>query len=300
MKMTNQCFDEIYKQVTPEQKRLLQEFRAAHPYKELIVNGICWRYISCGRGSKNLLLLPGALVGADMWFYTILSLERDYRIVAPAAPLEALTMKEVLPALVRIMEAEMVDRATVIGYSGGGGVAQYFIQEYPQKVERLVLSHCVPMSAKDAHSWQTLLRLFKILPFPLIRMLYMKRSANYPHRSAWREFARAYFRERISTIDKNSFINFLWLAVEAYRNFVLKPEVINSWHGEILILSSKDDEITIGKLEDLKARYPRARTHIFEQGDHHTVLLFPESYSAVLKKFLDGVSQHEEGVGKDG
>ena len=39
-------FDETYRDVPDEQKRLLQEFRANHPYRELDFDGTPWRYIA--------------------------------------------------------------------------------------------------------------------------------------------------------------------------------------------------------------------------------------------------------------
>ncbi|MBC8460259.1 MAG: hypothetical protein H8D67_19920 [Deltaproteobacteria bacterium] len=173
--MKSQDFDKIYKNVPQDQKEMLKEFRASHPYKELDINGSCWRYISCGHGSKTLLFLPGGFAKADMWFYSILALEKDYRIIAP-------------------------DAYTLQGTFAMGDV-------------------CCAI-------------------------------------------------------------------LEIQGSFVFKPEVLQSWPGKILILSSKDDKLSIVSIEELKVRYPRAKMHIFEQGGHHTFSLFPEEYSSVIRDFL--------------
>jgi hypothetical protein len=78
--MTGSDFDEIYAQVPAEQKRLLWDFRAGHPYSELDVDGTPWRYIACGQGENVLLFLPGGFLKADMWFHPILALEKTYRV----------------------------------------------------------------------------------------------------------------------------------------------------------------------------------------------------------------------------
>jgi hypothetical protein len=85
------------------------------------------------------------------------------------------------------------------------------------------------------------------------------------------------------------FVRFLQGSLETRRGFVLKPEVLQAWSGEVLILSSQDNEVTIGSLEKLKIRYPRARSHLFEQGGHPTFLLFPEAITAALQRFLDEI-----------
>ena len=59
--MTMAAFDEIFATVPVEQRQILAQFRASHPYKELDVAGRRWRYIACGRGGKALLFLVEVL-----------------------------------------------------------------------------------------------------------------------------------------------------------------------------------------------------------------------------------------------
>ncbi len=291
--MKNNEFDKIYKKVPQEQKAMLEEFRDSHPYKELDINGTRWRYISCGQGSKVLLFLPGGFMKADMCFYPILALEKDYKIIAPDdfTLQRTFAMDKVCNAIVKILEAEDVQKVTLIGISAGGGVAQYFIQEYPQKVENLVLSHCGVISAEHVPEQQKRLMMIKFLPFPIfmriVRMM-VKRTWVFPASSKWLEFRRAYLREIYLSgdVDKEMFIHFFEEGIESLRDFVFKPEVLQSWPGKILILSSREEKWSAVSAEDLKERYPRAKTHIFEQGGHHVIFLFPEEYTSVIRDFL--------------
>jgi pimeloyl-ACP methyl ester carboxylesterase len=285
-------FDDIYRDVPDEQKQLLQDFRANHPYRELDVDGTRWRYIASGQGDRALLFLPGGFLAADMYFHAVLALEETYRIIVPDSyTLQGtFNMDDVCRAIVRILNAEGMDKATVIGLSAGGGVAQYFIQEYPERVERLVLSHCgiLEREVEAANKLKKMLSLVKILPPFVTRRIVMKMTTgNVPPSSKWIEFHNAYFREASSRITKTMFVRFLEGAVETRRSFVSKPEVLESWAGETLILASKDDQAAFASLGRLQARYPTAQTHLFEEGGHHTFMFFPEAYTAVLKEFLD-------------
>jgi len=202
-------------------------------------------------------------------------------------------MDEICRAIVRILEAEGVEKATIIGISAGGAVAQYFIQEYPQKVEHLVLSHTGIISAEPKHvsRQQKRLLIFRLLPFSIlmriVRMM-VKKTWVFPASSKWLEFRQAYLREVYLSgdLDKEMFIQLLEEGIKALRDFVFKPEVLQSWPGKILILGTKDEKWEMVSVEDLKSRYPRAKTHIFEQGGHHTVFLFPEEYTSVIRDFL--------------
>ena len=46
-------FDKIYADVKPGYKERLLNFRAAHPYKRVTLDGMTWEYIAAGREMKR-------------------------------------------------------------------------------------------------------------------------------------------------------------------------------------------------------------------------------------------------------
>ncbi|HJZ12846.1 MAG TPA: hypothetical protein VJ521_11885, partial [Acidobacteriota bacterium] len=108
--------------------------------------------------------------------------------------------------------------------------------------------------------------------------------------SEWAGFTRAFFAERIATLQKDNLIQFIRSGVEAARAFQFDGQALQNWNGRILLMSSKDDMTTFPRLNEMQARYPTAQTQIFEQGGHHTLLLFPEIYNSSLANFLDGLT----------
>lgn len=281
----------LYGSVPAEQRQILQAFRANHPYKEVDVDGASWRYLACGQGERALLFLPGGFLAADMWFYSILALEEGYRIVVPDSyPRQGVfSMDSVCQALVRSLEAEGIERATAIGLSAGGGVAQIFIQAYPERVEHVVFSHCgiVEPNPEAEGTLNRLLWLVRLLPMVFVRRVILSKTAGSPlPTSQWIAFHNAYFREVAQRIDREMVLRFLQAGLKTRRSFAFKPEVMTAWGGEVLILSSEDDQATVGSVGKLQARYPQARTHLLPEGGHHTFMFFPEAYTAALKEFL--------------
>jgi pimeloyl-ACP methyl ester carboxylesterase len=289
--MAGSDFDRIYARVPIAQKECLLDFRADHPYKELDVGIASWRYIASGQGDRALVFLPGGFLAADMWFHSILALEDRYRIIVPDSfTLQGtFDMQDVCHALVRLFEAEDIATTTVIGLSAGGGVAQYFLQEHPERVEHMVLSHCGVLE-RDAEAEKALKRLHilaRLLPLWIIRRVILRRTAGViPANSAWIEFHNAFFQEAASRFTKEMFLRFLQSSAELRQRFIPRLDVVEAWSGEILILGSRDDELAVHSLGKLQARYPRARTHLFERGGHHTFMFFPEAYTATLSAFL--------------
>lgn len=285
-------FESIYASVPAAQREFLLQFRARHPPKELPVRGAPWHYIACGQGSRTLLLLPGAFMKADMWLHTILAFEKGYRIIAPDdyTLQDTFVMQDVCHAYAAILDAEGVQRAAVIGISGGAGVAQFFLQDYPHRVEHIVFSHCGVVRPENAPRLRKQYKLIRLLPqFIVMRILgaVSRSRRESPPSSEWVEFRNAYLREMGKLLSKETLLRFMKEGAEAHFSFRFDPETVRDFPGKILILSSKGDEWTVTQEEELKGRYPCARTHIFEEGGHHIFMLFPEIYNRVLGEFLD-------------
>jgi pimeloyl-ACP methyl ester carboxylesterase len=290
--MSKSDFESLYKNVPIEQRNQLLEFRAAHPYKQLPIDAVSWHYIACGQGEKTLLLLPGALMKADMWFQAILAFEKNYRIIIPDnyALQDTFNMQDICRAHAIILDAEGVGQATVIGISGGAGVAQFFLQDYPHRVEHIVFSHCGVVKPENAPGFQKRVKMIRLTPYSILKRI-LRASARsrweYPPSSEWVEFRNAYLSEMGRLLNKQILLQFMEEGVEAHRGFSFNPQVLRDFPGKILILSSKGDAWTAMQEDELRERYPGAQTHVFEQGGHHTFMLFPEIYNRELGDFLD-------------
>jgi lipase len=286
---------ETYRDVPPPQRDRLFAFRVTHPYTQLTINGASWQYIACGQGDSALLFLPGAFLQADMWFNQILALETDHRIIAPNAyALQGLfDFDAVCDALVQTLDAEGIERAIVVGLSAGGGVAQLLLQTHPERVEHAVFSHrgVLELSPEAESRTRRILGLVRILPlFVIRRVLKRMTTGEPPSSSRWTAFHEAYVQEAIRNVDKPTVVRFLRSGLETRRQFTFEPEILESWSGSILILSSRDDALSRPSVEKLQVRYPRAMTEFFKEGGHHAFLFLPDTYTAALRRFLEGES----------
>lgn len=292
--------DDAYRDVPADQRERLFTFRATHAYRQLTVEGATWRYIACGEGERALLFLPGAFMRADMWFNQILAFEGDYRVVAPDAYAlqDVFDVALVCDALVKSLDAEGIEKATVIGMSAGGGVAQVLLQRHPERVEHVVFSHCGVLEAcaeAERKTRRTLRPLRLLPPFIIRRVLRRMTTGHIPASSRWIVFHEAYVEEALLDVEKAMVVRFLRSGLETRRRFVYEPEVLASWPGSILLLASRDDALAQPTLEKLQARYPRAETKLLEKGGHHTFLFFPEAYTAALRGFLHTASSRDRG-----
>jgi len=178
--MTTADFDEVYAGVPVEQRQMLAQFRASHPYKELDIDGARWRYIACGQGDRALLFLPGGFLAADMWFYSILALEQDYRIVAPDAyTLQGtFAMDEVCQALLRILDAEGIDRAPALYAAGVDNYRLARTRDLVVLALRAMREGFRVLQAKGLPVTPPKLRVIQWLPEPLLVLLAQRLLSN--------------------------------------------------------------------------------------------------------------------------
>jgi pimeloyl-ACP methyl ester carboxylesterase len=289
--MAEQGFEQLYAGVPEAQKAQLLDFRKGHPYKEIKVNRKAWRYITAGQGEAAVVLLPGAFLPADMWFYQMAALAGRYRVLAPDAyALQGFfDLDQICWLLEEMVAAEGFGRATFVGLSAGGGIVQYLLQERSGLVTNAVLSHCGPIiyDEQSARQGRQLLMLSRFLPASIIRRIIVRQTSGAPPEdSEWLAFHDAYYKEQVARLEKETFRRFMALGLETRRNFTFEPEDVQAWPGRMLLLTSEDDGFSYPRLALLQERYPQAKTHVFEAGGHHAYLYFPEAYTEVLVRFL--------------
>jgi pimeloyl-ACP methyl ester carboxylesterase len=111
-----------------------------------MVDGYRMSYVTGGQGAP-VVLLHGIGSDCSIWRHTLLALAPHFRVYAPdllgcgASEKPAITysIETLTRSVAAFTEAIGIERAHVIGHSLGGGIALYFHQLYPERVERLAL-----------------------------------------------------------------------------------------------------------------------------------------------------------------
>ncbi len=279
-------FDDLYADVPADQREALRAFRQSERQAEIELDGRKWRYVASGHGPKTVVFLPGGFARADIWLRPILALEREYKVLAVDASLEVFDAKRFCDAVLAIADHEGVDRFTAVGTSYGGGLVQYLFAHHSHRLDHAVLSHCTAVTPRTATLMRRIRRVVGLIPAFLINAALHRRRRPLPYDSPCTGFATAYMRELSGPVDKKVLSRFLDQTIESTPTFRHDPSALAAWPGRILILTSKDDRTTFPRLHELTERYPSAEVHVFDEGGHPTVLVFPDRVSDVLVAFL--------------
>lgn len=114
-------------------------FTAAHPERRLILGGRDWGVLDVGEGPA-LLLIPGTLGRCDIFWQQIAALSGNLRLVALSYP-DSGGITDWAGDIVALLDHLEIARATVLGTSLGGYLAQYIAAVAPARVDRLVAAN---------------------------------------------------------------------------------------------------------------------------------------------------------------
>lgn len=121
-------------------------FATDHPERRMTVNGREWGTIRAGDTGPALVLIPGTLGRADIFWHQIKALEGEARILALTYPATG-GIAEWAADVAAMITSEGLDTAVVLGSSLGGYLAQYFAGHYPRQVRGIVAANTLASAA---------------------------------------------------------------------------------------------------------------------------------------------------------
>jgi len=128
-------------------------FALRHPEARITLNGRDWGLIDTamndtGKGDRALLLIPGTLGRADIFWQQIAALAPRLRVLAVSYP-DAGGINEWCADILALMDEKGIRQAALLGSSLGGYLAQYIAGQAPARVSHL-------FAANTLHSVQGL------------------------------------------------------------------------------------------------------------------------------------------------
>jgi len=301
--MRKNNLEKIYRNVSKYKKEQLKKFRSTHKYHKVTLNSTEWKYISSGRGREALLLLTGGTGISEAMALLFTPLEDEYRIICPSySPVG--TMDILAKGIMGILESEGIHKVNIIGQSFGGILAQVIVRKYPERVNKLVLSHTTtaspPVDEDIASKRKKRIEMFKVfylLPswlfhFSIARLLrvkILKISRISLMSEEERGFWNAYFFEMISHMTKKELLSIDRCMIDFGENYRFSRNDLAGWPGKILILESdKDTAIYPQEREAVKKLYDSARVYRFKGSGHLSLIINPEQSISILRGFLAG------------
>ncbi|WP_338466825.1 alpha/beta hydrolase [Novosphingobium sp. ZN18A2] len=257
-------------------------FLAGHPEQRETVNGREWGVIRAGKSGPGLVLLPGTLGRADIFWQQIDALSHRARILSLSYP-DSGGIAEWSAEIAALMDRSGMDNAVVLGTSLGGYVAQYFAGAEPARVAGLIAANTlssasqvvgIPPYSLDVES----------VPAEILRDGFVRSLEAAPQtdrgRRALTELLLAEVTGRIPAAELRARLSALKHGPE------LPP--LDLERDRIAVVESNDDPLIPATMRDMvRKRLSPGRVFRFSNGGHFPYVERPAEYNALLEERLD-------------
>ena len=241
---------------------------------KVIISGGEMDYVRFGNGAKILVMLPGLGDGLQSVRGTALPMALMYRKFAKKFTVYMFSRKNDLPRgwttwdmaadLAAAMEQLGIGKASILGVSMGGMIAQHFGADYPRMVEKLILvvtsAGANPLLEESLEAWMTLAKRgdHTAMMDSNVRRIY---SENYYRKNKW----------LVPIMGKVT-------KPKSYDRFLIQAEAClthDAWeklsqiHAPTLVIGGERDHCLGGDASrEIGAKIPGAELYMYEQWGH--------------------------------
>lgn len=292
--LSMESIDKYYKDVPEDELEKFQNFLKNHTKKNINFQGQNIAYYCCGRGEKTIFLPPGVAGGIfppEYGFRSIKSFEDEYRVIAPDM-IAFSSVDEQNEILNQILDAEGIDKVSILAGSGQGIIAQIYFKNNCDRVEKLILYNTPALKGGRNKKW--VLWIIKMLPSSVFRAVVKKKlksliPADVPLEAAARlKLMGAFLHEVITEkFNRKNLLSFLKLIFEFNKSGGYTPEDFKGWKGQTLIMTSEDDR-GYKDVPYLMDNLPNTSLFKFQTGYKHLApTVFMEEFIKTVKDFLN-------------
>jgi len=259
----------------------LDTFRAGTTADTVVVRGRRWKMIDSGGKGPVLLMLPGTLGNADIFFRQINKLGKRIRIIALAYPLIA-NVDVIAGDISALLNRLDIPRASILGSSFGGFVAQTFAELYPARVETLFIGNSLTDRELLSGTLPPADVLLKATPKALRAQISGQMKAWHIPEKIFAEVRDLLLRELAHHLPPRG--PKLRLAAIFLRKNAPVPAVPDS---QIVIIDCADDPLISAPVrDDVRARHPKAEHHRLPSGGHFPYLTRSTAYNDIITNRL--------------
>jgi len=247
----------------------LRDIRARYAARTVAVAGESWRVRDTGGSGAALVLLPGSLGNADIFYRQVLGLAPRFRCIAadcPDAPADVLA-----DSLAGLLDGLGLGQACLLGSSLAGYLLQVFGARHPARVAAMVLANTFCDSGE-------------LRQHPLFSIPVLESVPGEALKAEWlaRLEARAPNELRdvqIELLRDGQAGESLRLRLLAAASAPPAP-VMPAGRFTIAVLDCADDQILTAQTRDaVAARYPTARRLTLPVGGHYPHVMQAREYN---------------------
>lgn len=287
---SNPKIAKLFEDVPQDSLRRLQEFREHYPYQTIALRDYTWNFIDSGEGEKVLFIPAGGTSVAEVSFNSLEHFAQKHRVIAPDyPPIEDL--QELFEGFIELLDQLGVDKFFTMGGSYGGWMVQSLVREYPERIDKLVITAVGPPNRENSQELARLMGWLRITPTFLLRWMINRSFARLESNKAgdkdmallWALVKEAvYFR-----LGRADILAMIQRLINQTENYTFSADDLKDWPGKILLVFGSEDPATPAeRRQAMRDLYPQAELKVFEGGEHGIAITHQQEYFHVIDEFL--------------
>ncbi len=266
------------------EKKLINQrrlFTEKYPEKTHDIDGRKWGVIKAGISGPALLLIPGTLGRADIFWQQIEGLATRAQVLSVTYPATH-DLAEWAEDIAHILDRESVERTTILGSSLGGYLAQYFAAKYPERIDGLIAANTLS-SAEDLAQKPPYSSDIANVPIDQLRAGFLTGlKARAQPAPAYQSLTEMLIAEVEGLIPEDN----LKARLMALKYAPAIPPVKIA-REKIVVIESADDPLIIPVVQEgVRSFLSPSMIFRFKQGGHFPYVVRPNAYLSILEECL--------------
>ncbi len=273
----------------------INDFAAKYPSQTVTVDGAVFRYILSGNDAgRTLVFLNGGMNTLEMWMDYVDDLSQNDQVLLFDYPQQLPTNQALVTGMHAFFKKLGIEKPIFVGASGGGMIAQIYVQKYPGQTGGLIL---ISTGGMDANTIKSLKKQYRFAP---LMLWYMKRcnyeklkptliKAGMGHLRNESKEEVAYARDMFETIFKDfkqeKDVHISGLLADFMNQKPVTEADFASLEGKILLILP-DQDFFSGKMQEDLIKLMHNPKISYVSGGHLSTVLKTGDYILTIQEFL--------------
>ncbi len=261
----------------------LEEFRRRHRPRAVRAGGQTWRLIEtkAARGAPVLVMLPGTLGTAEIFWNQIAALRGRVRIVSVTYPAVDDILK-LADGLAALLDKLGIAKASMVGSSMGGYLGQWFAARHPERVETLYIGNSLtdPLRVNPAKMPAAAL---KRAPAAMHRAIVLGSLDGWPEPEPVFRQLKEILRHSGRRLMTEDSLKARVLATATGKDV---PPPVLPQSRTVIIECADDPLIPRAAQKAMRRKYPRAKLYRLPRGGHYPYITRAADYTKIIARHL--------------
>jgi pimeloyl-ACP methyl ester carboxylesterase len=259
------------------------------------LDGLSICYLEAGpKDAETIVFVHGWSGNVQNWWDQFEHFQSRYHVVVFDAPGHGksergahldYTMAQHVAVLDGLLEALEIDRAIVVGNSGGGWIAAQFAIDHPERVTKLVLSDSTGTRFTGSAGG-----VLDMLTARWLQIANMTTGEHYPGLDPKSQARQEFVVSFAGTVEEKPYLEALASLLAPTYERIPKARLGQIKAPTLVVWGDDDAVVPINAMKVFDRAIVDSETYVIHLGGHTPMMNSPDEFNCAVETFLEGVA----------